>query len=516
MMHEVSFPIGHLVYMLAALGVTAALDLIDGKFIYPNFKDEKRDSFLHGRFSQSFAWGAATSAYQIEGGWNDDGKGVHIWDTFTHQGGHVFMNQTGDIACDSYHKVTKDVEMLKRLGVTHYSFSISWTRILPQGTRHKPPNKAGLAYYHRLIDELIRANIEPVVTLFHYDMPQDLQDYLGGFQNSETVKLFVHYADLCFGEFGDKVKYWMTINEPYTYVMSGHRHGNMAPGFELTLQHCYENAHNILLAHALTWKHYHEKYRRRQRGFIGIASVAPWAEPATQKTADLEAANLYMQMTIGWFLHPLYYGDYPAEMRQYVASQTSVKLPEFTRQERDLLRGSCDFLGINHYKTVMAKRRESEKYDAFTGLHNVHLSFAEDWTVIDDQYTVVPWGIRKVLNWIHEEYGKPTIFVTKNGMPHTAEDPNINDGERIVYITAYLNEILKAQTYDSVNVKGYFVWSLMDNFAWTKGYSVKFGLHYVNFTDPARLRLPRESAKAYSKIIQDGGFPSQLKKKEEL
>ncbi|XP_070575129.1 cytosolic beta-glucosidase-like [Ptychodera flava] len=490
---------------------SSCLELIDDKFVYRNFQDHKRDTFLHNRFKKGFAWGVATSAYQIEGGWNEDGKGPSIWDTCSHQGGHVFMNHTGDVACDSYHKIAEDVAILKDLGVTYYRFSVSWSRLLPDGTLNHPVNKHGLAYYHKLIDALINANIEPVVTLFHFDLPQALQD-IGGFENRQTVQHFLYFADFCFREFGQKVKYWVTINEPYVYVLFGHEYGLIAPNLKLPSQRSFNIAHNLILAHARAWKRYHERYGQEQQGLVGMAFSTIWAEPMTQKAADLEAANLFMQMTVGWFARPHYHSDYPDEMKEYIEKHTDIKLPEFSPQEKEqILTRSCDFYGLNHYMTVMVKERGNEMPGQMFDPETVRSEIDRNWIVKEGYYTIVPWGIRKALNWIHKHFHGPAIIVTENGMPHVGYDVNLEDQDRVEYMTAYINEVMKAQLLDGVDVRGYFAWSLMDNFEWTHGYMMRFGLHYVNFTDPARPRMARASAKAYTEIIQDNGFPSKVR-----
>ncbi|OWK00146.1 LCT [Cervus elaphus hippelaphus] len=437
----------------------------------------KDDEFLYGQFPKDFIWSAATASYQIEGAWRADGKGLSIWDTFSHTPLRVENNDTGDVACDSYHKIAEDLVALQTLGVTHYRFSISWTRILPDGT-NKYINEAGLNYYVRLIDTLLAANIQPQVTIYHWDLPQALQD-AGGWENETIVQRFKEYADVLFQRLGDKVKFWITLNEPYVVANQGYGYGTAAPGKDLR-PHC------------------------------------DWAEPRDPSNQeDVEAAKRYVQFMGGWFAHPIFKnGDYPEVMKTRIRDRSLAeglnksRLPEFTESERRRINGTYDFFGFNHYTTVLAYNLNYDSWiSSFDADRGVASITDRSWPDSGSFWLkMTPFGFRRILNWLKEEYNNPPIYVTENGVSHRGE-AYLNDTARIYYLRSYINEALKAAMQDKVDLRGYTVWTLMDNFEWATGFSDKFGLHFVNYTDPALPRIPRESAKVYASIIRCSGFP---------
>ena len=271
----------------------------DPVFSYPEvFNDPERDALIEGKFPKGFAWGSATSAYQVEGGWDADGKGSSIWDTFA-QSGRCASQQTGNIACDSYNKWETDVGMLKALGVTHYRFSISWARVMPKG--EGSVNEAGLQYYDNLIDALLKAGIEPVVTLYHWDLPQYLQDTYTGWEGDEIVAVFNAYADICFARYGDRVKFWITFNEPYVVCWLGYGIGVFAPGIYDPGFSPYRCTHNLIKAHAMAYRTYESKYKTDQDGIVSITLSTDYGIPEDPNNpADVEAAIRYMQFTAGW------------------------------------------------------------------------------------------------------------------------------------------------------------------------------------------------------------------------
>ncbi|NWU93151.1 LPH hydrolase, partial [Upupa epops] len=475
----------------------------------------KEDEFLYGEFPKNFLWSVATAAYQIEGGWRADGKGLSIWDKFAHTPLKVGNDDTGDVACDSYHKIEEDVEMLKNLKVSHYRFSISWSRVLPDGTT-RYINEMGLNYYERLIDALLAANIMPQVTLYHWDLPQALQN-VGGWENDTIVERFKEYAELLFQRLGDKVKFWITLNEPYNTAYLGYGVGTAAPGISIRPGRApYVVAHNLIKAHAEAWHLYNETYRAKQGGLISITINSDWAEPRNPyKQEDIDAARQYLQFLLGWFAHPIFKnGDYNEVMKRRIQERSLAqglsqsRLPEFTESEKRRIRGTYDYFGLNHYTTVLTYKINYPtgilSYDSDRGVASVTdrswLSSGSLWL------KVTPFGFRKLLRWIKEEYNDPPIYVTENGISERA-DFTFNDTWRIHYYRSYINEALKAVVLDGVDLRGYTAWTLMDNLEWAVGFNEKFGLYHVNFTDPDLPRRPKASARYYSQIINCNGFP---------
>ncbi|XP_075386152.1 lactase/phlorizin hydrolase [Tenrec ecaudatus] len=473
----------------------------------------KEDEFLYGHFPDGFLWSAASAAYQIEGAWREDGKGLSIWDTFSHTPLRVGNDDTGDVACDSYHKIAEDLTALQNLGVSHYRFSISWTRILPDGTT-KYINTAGLAYYVRLIDALLAANIKPQVTIYHWDLPQALQD-VGGWENETIVQRFRDYANVLFERLGDKVKFWITLNEPFVVASQGYGYGTAAPGISFRPGTApYIVGHNLIKAHAEAWHLYNDMYRAKQGGIISITINSDWAEPRNPANQeDVEAARRYMQFMGGWFAHPIFKnGDYNEVMktrirdRSLAAGLSKSRLPEFTEAEKRRINGTYDFFGFNHYTTVLTYNLNYgswiSSFDADRGVASI-----TDWSWPDSGsfwLKMTPFGFRRILNWIKEEYNNPPIYITENGV--SQRDANLNDTARIHYLRTYINEALKA-VQDKVDIRGYTAWSVMDNFEWATGFAERFGLHFVNYTDPSLPRIPKESAKFYASITRCNGFP---------
>ncbi|ESO84673.1 hypothetical protein LOTGIDRAFT_131754, partial [Lottia gigantea] len=478
---------------------------------FRNFSHPKgRDEFVYGTFPPGFEWGLATSAYQIEGGWNADGKGPSIWDVFVHSSGKINQNQTGDVSCDSYHQYKADVQLLHNVGVTVYRFSISWPRLMPDGTPASL-NQAGVDYYNNLINELIKYNIKPFVTLYHWDLPQALQTKYGGWLNDSVVDDFRNYADKCFELFGDRVKMWLTHNEPPVTCSSGYEYGNFAPGIHQPGFGAYRCSYNLIKSHAAAYHTYDSKYRAKQGGHIGITLNVDWMEPMTESPDDLYASYRALDFLLGWFANAILdNGDYPDVMKMYVGEKSrrqgysQSRLPEFTEQEKQYNKGTFDFVGINHYTSNLISNHPNPY--SKPGLENDKdiKSFKDlSWPRSNSNWLAVnPWGMRKILNYVKTRYNNPPIYITENGIP----DDQLDDEQRINYYQRYLNEALKA-VQDGVNLKGYMAWSLMDNFEWDFGYSIKFGMHQVDFNDPNRARTPRKSVAMYTKIIKDNGFP---------
>uniref|UniRef100_A0A667YSV0 beta-glucosidase n=1 Tax=Myripristis murdjan TaxID=586833 RepID=A0A667YSV0_9TELE len=457
----------------------------------------QRKLYHYGTFSQGFHWGVSSSAYQIEGGWNIDGKGPSIWDKFTQKPGNIPGSANGNVACDSYSRLEEDLYMLRALRVKSYRFSLSWSRIFPDGLRTSL-NQKGVDYYNRLIDNLLAYNITPMVTLYHWDLPQALQN-INGWDNITIIDIFNDFCDFCFATFGNRVKFWMTFNQPHTIAWSGYGLGQIPPNVKRPGDAPYRVAHNLLKAHAKAYHTYDEKYRKSQGGLVSIALNADWIEPTDVNVPrEVVAADRALQFQIGWFAHPIFKnGDYPDAMKWQVGNKSELqglsesRLPAFTEEEKAYIRGTADVFCINHYTTKIVS--------------HITARLNSPTTAISKQRAVA-WGLRRLLNWIKEEYGDPEIYITENGVA-TDKETTVDDTDRIFYFKTYIDEALKAHNLDGVKVRGYIASSLMDSFEWLNGYTVAFGLHHVDFTNPNRPRTPKRSAHYYYQVIKENGFP---------
>uniref|UniRef100_A0A667Z0E5 Lactase n=1 Tax=Myripristis murdjan TaxID=586833 RepID=A0A667Z0E5_9TELE len=487
------------------------------KVVWRKFSSQtnfQRKLYHYGTFSQGFHWGVSSSAYQIEGGWNIDGKGPSIWDKFTQKPGNIPGSANGNVACDSYSRLEEDLYMLRALRVKSYRFSLSWSRIFPDGLRTSL-NQKGVDYYNRLIDNLLAYNITPMVTLYHWDLPQALQN-INGWDNITIIDIFNDFCDFCFATFGNRVKFWMTFNQPHTIAWSGYGLGQIPPNVKRPGDAPYRVAHNLLKAHAKAYHTYDEKYRKSQGGLVSIALNADWIEPTDVNVPrEVVAADRALQFQIGWFAHPIFKnGDYPDAMKWQVGNKSELqglsesRLPAFTEEEKAYIRGTADVFCINHYTTKIVShitaRLSPQSYE-----YDQDLSEAEEvdspTTAISKQRAVA-WGLRRLLNWIKEEYGDPEIYITENGVA-TDKETTVDDTDRIFYFKTYIDEALKAHNLDGVKVRGYIASSLMDSFEWLNGYTVAFGLHHVDFTNPNRPRTPKRSAHYYYQVIKENGFP---------
>lgn len=427
-------------------------------------------------FPRGFVWGAATAAYQIEGAWNEDGKGPSIWDTFSHIPGKVKNGDTGDIACDHYHRFGEDFALLKQIGARAYRFSLSWPRIFPEGKGYV--NWAGLDYYDRLVDSLLAHNIEPFVTLYHWDLPQALQDQ-GGWANRDLLGYFADYAAVAMKRLGDRVKYWATLNEPWVIAVLGNMTGEMAPGFrdrKLTAQ----VGHNLMVAHGLAMQAMRAIEPRAELGIV--LNLSP-VETLTEDELDNWAADRAWQATSAWFLDPLLKGCYPPRaLRDLGADAPDVKPNDFA-----LIAQALDFLGVNYYtRTVISAGGEEKKVPG------------SEYTEMG--WEVAPEGLGRLLVKINNEYRLPPIYITENGaaLDDQVVGEHVHDTRRIKFIHDHLVELRKAMRL-GVNVRGYFVWSLLDNFEWAHGYSKRFGMIHVDYE--TQKRILKDSAYWYSKVI---------------
>jgi len=425
----------------------------------------------------------------------------------------VLNGDTGDVACDSYHKIQEDIDLIKNLGTKYYRFSLSWSRILPDGTLASI-NEKGIDYYNRLIDGLLAAGITPFVTIYHWDLPQPLQD-IGGWLNESIIGRFNDYSKLCFEKFGDRVKWWITFNEPLVFVWKGHGEGEHAPGVKDPVNSTFKAAHNVIRSHTVAWRTYDSLFRSKQQGKVGITYNIHWYEPKNRDNPDdVEASERAMQFQLGWFTNPIFgNGDYPdilkaqLEMKANEFGIPESPLPKFTEEEKRLNRGTGDFFGYNYYSTrLVSKQKDHKVHDSEGALMDVLIETDDSWSGSASSWLyVVPWGLRRALNWIKDHYGNPPLYITENGI--SDDTGTLDDQQRVNYFKSHINEVLKAVKLDDCNVKGYTAWSLIDNFEWARGYSERFGLHHVDFTDPKRKRTPKASFTFYKQVVKDNGFP---------
>lgn len=418
------------------------------------------------QFPKNIKWGTATASYQIEGAAFEDGRGLSIWDTFSHTPGKVVGGDNGDVACDSYHRYEEDIEIMKDLGIDLYRFSVSWPRIFPKGTGEI--NSKGLAFYHDLVDKLIESGIEPMCTLYHWDLPQALQDK-GGWDNRETIDAFVQYAEVMFKEFRGKIKYWITLNEPWCISFLSNYIGAHAPGFT-DLQLATTISHHLLIAHGKAVKKFREL---GVEGEVGYAPNTTWLEPYSTKQEDIDACRRENAYFIEWFMDPVFKGEYPQFMVEWFKS----KGVELKIEDGDLeaIHQPIDFLGINYYTGHVARYKEN------SGLFDwEYVEMGYERTDID--WPVYPKGFYKVLTYINDRYGNVPIYITENGSCYNDEpvDGRVKDAARIKYLKQHLTS-LNRSIAAGVNIKGYLTWSLLDNFEWAEGYSKRFGIVYVDY-----------------------------------
>jgi beta-glucosidase len=430
-------------------------------------------------------WGCATASFQVEGGSKEGGRGPSIWDAYCQIPGRVENMDNGEIACDSYHRYKEDVALLKELGVDTYRFSIAWPRIIPNGRGEV--NQAGIDYYNNLINELLANDIIPFITLYHWDMPLDLQIAHDGWLNREIINDFCNYAKICFDNFGDRVKHWITFNEPWCACALGYGIGNHAPG-RSNIAEAYLAGHNMLLAHAYTVDLFK---RNNYSGEIGITLNSGYNIPKTDSTEDVEAAERTLEFNLGWFGDPLFFGEYPQSMQQRIGQY----LPKFSEEEKKLLMSSCDFLGINHYFTKHTSAQKTlDSSTNFPAEVQTYDSADPTWQRTQMGWSIVPEGFRMLLKWMKNRYGNIPILVTENGC---AVD---DDQVRCNYIQDYTQAMMDAIEKDNVNVQGYFYWSLMDNFEWQHGYCKQFGI--IKCSPENTNREPKKSFYFYKQLIE--------------
>ncbi|XP_065048870.1 beta-glucosidase 24-like isoform X2 [Musa acuminata AAA Group] len=467
-------------------------------------------------FPRGFVFGTASSAYQYEGASREGDKGPSIWDNFTHMHPEKIADRSnGDVAVDSYHRYKEDVAIMKDMGLDAYRFSISWPRILPNGRLSGGVNREGIKYYNSLIDELIAKGLQPFVTLFHWDSPQALEDRYGGFLSYHVVGDFRDYAEICFREFGDRVKHWITFNEPWSYSAGGYAMGILAPG-RCSLweepgcgagnsgREPYVVAHHQLLAHAAAVAVYRRKYQSFQKGKIGITLVSNWMVPYSNSKANTDAVERALDFM---FMDALTKGDYPFNMRALVKD----RLPKFTRKQSRLVKGSFDFIGLNYYtaRYVHDLPRSNRVHKSYSTDSCTNATVTRNGIPIGPRAAsswlyIYPRGIRDLLLYTKTKYDNPVIFITENGVSEldkttSSLEEALEDKMRIDYHRKHLSFVQEA-IREGVDVRGYFAWSLLDNFEWFAGYTVRFGINYVDYKDDLK-RYPKSSSLWFRKFL---------------
>ncbi|XP_029369159.1 beta-klotho [Echeneis naucrates] len=465
----------------------AACSFGEGRKIWQEPKPDpiiNGQSFLHDTFPSGFLWSSGTSAFQTEGAWDQEGKGPSIWDHFIHSSVNANSSaRTANVASDSYTRWEEDVEALELLGVRSYSFSLSWPRLFPDGHAGSQPNAAAVDHYSRLIERLLQSKIEPIVTIHHWDLPQVLQENYGGWKNHTLVGLFEEYAAFCFRTFGGRVRYWLTMHNPYLVAVHGYGTGLHAPGERGGPSGSLIVAHNLIRAHAKAWHTYNTHFRPTQKGKVSIALGTHWVEPRRgQATADnIELCQKSIEAVLGWFAHPIFSdGDYPVSLK----TKHGATMPIFTPEEKLWVQKTADFFSLSF------------------GPNNLRLG----QNLIQYGQTVTP-DLRRVLSWIKLEYGNPRVLVAEGGWFSEASVGR-EDTVAIYLMKSFINQVLQAIKFDGVQVFGYSAWSLVDAFEWNYGYAVRRGLFYIDFSQQNRTRAPKTSAQYYQRIIADNGFLS--------
>jgi len=436
-------------------------------------------------FPNDFIWGTATASYQIEGAWDEDGKGESIWDRFSHTPGNVQDGDTGDVACDHYHRWRDDISLMKELNLNAYRLSVAWPRILPSG--QGKINQVGIDFYSQLVDALLEAGIEPYVTLYHWDLPQALQD-LGGWPERMIVDAFIEFADIISRALGDRVKKWITLNEPWVSAFVGYRDGRHAPG-HTNLDEALAAAHHLQLSHGEAVPVIRANCPDAS---VGITLNLTPQEPASPSIADRKEATWVDGYINRWFLDTLVGRGYPQDLVSGYSYAMEFVLPG----DLETIAVPIDFLGVNYYTRSIARSNAIDEND------NLPRTVFRGDEITEMDWEVYPKGLYNMLGRLHFEYGFPAIYITENGAAFPDEvspEGQVEDPARLSYIKRHLGMVNEAIQI-GVPVKGYFVWFLFDNFEWGFGYSKRFGVVYVDFRN--QQRIPKSSAKWYRQVIQ--------------
>jgi len=448
-------------------------------------------------FPRDFKWGTATSSYQIEGAPTAGGKGPSVWDTFSHIEGKINNGDTGDTACDHYHLWRDDIELLKNLGVNAYRFSISWPRIFPTGKENEP-NQIGLDFYSRLVDTLLENQITPFITLNHWDIPQGLED-IGGWPERDIVHQFVKYSYHVSKHLGDRVRNWITHNEPWCVSYLGYIEGHKPPGLINKWSKSLATAHHLLLSHGMAIPEIRNNSKQSE---VGITLNLNTAIPASGSTYDEDACRFFDGQFNRLYLNPLYNNEYPDDVFEYLKTKSLISESDlnFIKQgDLNIISTKTDFLGVNYYSRAVIRNEEIDEKNNLP--RNVDMGPKTDFG-----WEIYPPGIYDLLMRLKNEYKVQNIYITENGCSY-GDGPNsegkINDKRRIEYYRSHLTE-LKRAIEDGAPCNGYFAWSLMDNFEWAQGFSQRFGLIWVDFETLER--IPKDSYYWYKKYISANGL----------
>jgi beta-glucosidase len=451
-------------------------------------------------FPKGFYWGTATAAYQVEGAWNEDGKGESIWDRFSHTAGKIKDGTTGDTACDHYHRYREDIALMRALHLNSYRFSISWPRIQPDGSG--PANAKGLDFYKRLLDALLEAHIRPLVTLYHWDLPQSLED-AGGWPNRDIAARFADYATLIARELGDRVENWNLLNEPAAFTSQGYLDGTHAPGRGGILDFL-RASHTANLAQGMGFR---AVKAVRPHARVGAALSMSPCEPATDSEEDRLAAERAHAITNVWFLDPALRGRYPDAF-----SFNPAVLMKIQQDDMDVVRAPFDFIGINlYYRTVVSATGIGDRlFDRRFLLLPARMAPGQKGAKTDIGWEVWPQALYEIVMRITRDYNHPVIEITESGCAFNDSPDStgaINDVRRIAYHQQYLSELARAMR-DGANVRGYHAWSLLDNFEWAEGLSQRFGLVYVDYK--TQKRIIKKSGEWYAKVTAQNGLRSEV------
>ena len=451
-------------------------------------------------FPRNFYWGTATAAYQIEGAWKDDGKGESIWDRFTHAPGKIKNNDTGDVACDSYHRWREDIALMRAMNLNSYRFSISWPRIQASGSG--PANPKGVDYYSRLVDALLEARIRPFVTLYHWDLPQALED-VGGWPNRDTASRFADYVEVMARALGDRVSDWMLFNEPLAFTYQGYLEGSHAPGRKSIIDFL-RASHTVNLAQGAG---FHALKAVRPSTRVGTAFNMSACDPATDSEEDRLAAERCHTFANLWFLEPALKGRYPKALSFLPETAMRIKAGDFEK-----MRAPLDFIGINlYYRTIAAAPGAIERLShTQEWLFPVKMTDGQQGPKTDNGWEVWPRALYDIVTRVSRDFSRPQIEITESGCAYNdppAVNGAINDTRRIAYHRQYLQALAQAMA-DGADVRGYHAWSLIDNFEWAEGFSQRFGLAYVDFK--TQQRTIKASGRWFAKVAGANRVSPQL------
>lgn len=439
-------------------------------------------------FPESFLWGSATASYQVEGAVHEDGRGTTIWDTFSHTPGKTHNGDTGDVADDFFHRYRADIPLMKEMGLASFRFSVAWSRIFPTGTG--APNPKGLDFYHRLIDALLEAHIQPFCTLYHWDLPQMLQDK-GGWENRDTAKAFADYAGFTAGKLSDKVKHFMTMNEMSSFVELGYKQGTHAPGLQLDAKRVAQLAHYVVLGHGMAVQAIRAQAKPGTK--VGIADNIVATVPVVEAKEHIEAARKATRELNARYLTVLEEGKYT----DHYLKQLGADAPHFTAEEMEIIHSPMDFVGLNIYTPTYVRADDSEGGFAVVPPPSSYPHMASPWLTIGPE--ALYWGPKLV----SEIWNIKDLYITENGASSADEiapDGHIYDTDRTMYLRNYLTQLQRAVS-EGIPVRGYFLWSLLDNYEWADGYEKRFGIVYVDFT--TEKRTPKLSAEFYKQVIRE-------------